>query len=105
MLMIVITLCLKASADSETECDWWIFREKDKIRTIGLNVKNRINSHNKTYTPHEVFLTRLSMWKTSLYNCEIQLFLNYYFSVLRFTRYRTMYQNKNQESHNGISRS
>ena len=32
---------------SETDCDWQIFREKDKMHAIGLNVRDRINSLTK----------------------------------------------------------
>ena len=46
-------------SDSETDCDWWIFREKDELHAIGLNVWDQINSHDKTYTQHEVCSARL----------------------------------------------
>ena len=42
------------SSDSETDCDSWTSREKDKLHAIGLNVCDQINSHDKTYTQHEV---------------------------------------------------
>ena len=50
------------SYHSETDCDWHIFQEKDKLYIIGLNVWDQINSHDKTYTQHEVcpFKTDLS---------------------------------------------
>ena len=36
---------------SETDCDWQLFREKDKLHATGLNVWDGINiHHDKTYT-------------------------------------------------------
>ena len=67
------------------------FLEKIKLLSVGLKVWDRINSHDKTYTQHEICSACLCFYKGSLSNFEIQLFLNHYFSLLKFTGHETEY--------------
>ena len=51
------------------------------MHAIELNVWDRINSHEKTYTQHKVCFARLFIQKRRLFSFEIHLLLIYYFCV------------------------
>ena len=82
--------CMYESSDSETDCDWQIFRENDKLPAIGSNVWHRINSHERTYIQHEVCSARLCIKNRRLFSYFVFELILFYFEIYRIKRRRVI---------------